>query len=179
MKIAPDGTQTLITQSVDTHFDLTNDARNSLLHGTLPNGIAFASNGDILIANFGTDRLEIMTRDGSLDAVVTMTTRMPLRRERACGLKGGPKRSRLPAHLRRGSAIGGRKPSRLAWAVDAEFRTPKQSSSATALKCLPYRRSWVMKSCPFVNRNPRAGLAAALNVLKIPFRVFSSCTTRP
>jgi gluconolactonase len=65
MKIAPDGTQTLITQSVDTHFDLTNDARNSLLHGTLPNGIAFASNGDILIANFGTDRLEIMTRDGS------------------------------------------------------------------------------------------------------------------
>jgi gluconolactonase len=42
MKIAPDGTQTLITQSVDTHFDLTNDARNSLLHGTLPNGIAFA-----------------------------------------------------------------------------------------------------------------------------------------
>jgi hypothetical protein len=103
-----------------------------------------------------------------------MTTRMPLRRERACGLKGGPKRSRLPAHLRRGSAIGGRKPSRLAWAVDAEFRAPKQSSSATALKCLPYRRSWVMKSCPFVNRNPRAGLAAALNVLKIPFRVFSS-----
>ena len=65
MKIAPDGTQTLITQSVVNHFGLTNDARNSLLHGTLPNGIAFASNGDILIANFGTDRLEIMTRDGS------------------------------------------------------------------------------------------------------------------
>ena len=29
-----------------------------------PNGLAFAANGDILIANFGTDRLEIMTRDG-------------------------------------------------------------------------------------------------------------------
>jgi sugar lactone lactonase YvrE len=32
--------------------------------GTLPNGLAFAKNGDILIANFGTDRLEVMTRAG-------------------------------------------------------------------------------------------------------------------
>jgi sugar lactone lactonase YvrE len=30
----------------------------------LPNGLAFARNGDILISNFGTDCLEIMTRDG-------------------------------------------------------------------------------------------------------------------
>lgn len=65
MRISPDGTQTLITQSVDSHFDLKHDAQSSLLTGTLPNGIAFASNGDILIANFGTDRLEIMKRDGS------------------------------------------------------------------------------------------------------------------
>ena len=33
--------------------------------GTLPNGLAFAANGDILIANFGTDLLEVMTRDGA------------------------------------------------------------------------------------------------------------------
>ena len=33
--------------------------------GTLPNGMAFARNGDFLIANFGTDCLEVMTRDGS------------------------------------------------------------------------------------------------------------------
>lgn len=32
--------------------------------GTLPNGLAFAENGDILISNFGTDRLERMARDG-------------------------------------------------------------------------------------------------------------------
>jgi sugar lactone lactonase YvrE len=32
--------------------------------GTLPNGLAFAANGDILISNFGTDCLEVMTRDG-------------------------------------------------------------------------------------------------------------------
>ena len=31
-----------------------------------------------------------------------------------------------------------------------------------------------MLTCPFVNRHPKAGFAAALNVLKIPFRVFSS-----
>lgn len=32
--------------------------------GTLPNGLAFAGNGDILISNFGTDVLEVMTREG-------------------------------------------------------------------------------------------------------------------
>ena len=32
--------------------------------GTLPNGLAFAANGDILISNFGTDVLEVMTREG-------------------------------------------------------------------------------------------------------------------
>ncbi len=31
----------------------------------MPNGLAFAANGDILISNFGTDRLEVMTRDGA------------------------------------------------------------------------------------------------------------------
>ncbi|MDO5605443.1 MAG: SMP-30/gluconolactonase/LRE family protein [Paracoccus sp. (in: a-proteobacteria)] len=65
MKIAPDGTQELIAQSVSAHFDLTGDQAKSLLHGTLPNGLAFAQNGDILISNFGTDVLEIMSRDGA------------------------------------------------------------------------------------------------------------------
>ena len=35
------------------------------LEGTLPNGLAFARNGDILISNFGTDCLELMSRDGA------------------------------------------------------------------------------------------------------------------
>lgn len=64
MKIAPDGRQTLITQSIDSHFDLEGDVKASLLTGTLPNGLAFAANGDVLISNFGTDRLEVMTRSG-------------------------------------------------------------------------------------------------------------------
>lgn len=65
MHIAADGSQRLVTQTADPHFSLEADrAVESLLTGTLPNGLAFAANGDILIANFGTDRLEIMTRSG-------------------------------------------------------------------------------------------------------------------
>ena len=65
MCIKPDGTQQLIVQTADAHFNLAGDtAAESLLTGTLPNGLAFAANGDILIANFGTDRLERMTRTG-------------------------------------------------------------------------------------------------------------------
>ena len=32
--------------------------------GTLPNGLAFDTSGNIVIANFGTDAIELMTRDG-------------------------------------------------------------------------------------------------------------------
>lgn len=64
MRIDPDGSQTLIAPKADKHFDLKADAQTSLLQGTLPNGLAFAENGDILISNFGTDALELMTRKG-------------------------------------------------------------------------------------------------------------------
>ncbi|MFG1228033.1 SMP-30/gluconolactonase/LRE family protein [Xanthobacter wiegelii] len=62
--IRPDGTQTLIAQSEATHFAAATDEETRFVSGTLPNGLAFARNGDILISNFGTDRLEVMTRDG-------------------------------------------------------------------------------------------------------------------
>jgi gluconolactonase len=65
MRIMPDGRQTLITQSRMTTFtEATNDA-SRYTEGTLPNGLAFARNGDILIANFGTDVLEVMDRNGN------------------------------------------------------------------------------------------------------------------
>ncbi len=64
MRIAADGTQTLITQQADQRFASTSDQARRFTEGTLPNGLAFAANGDILIANFGTDCLEVMTRDG-------------------------------------------------------------------------------------------------------------------
>jgi sugar lactone lactonase YvrE len=64
MKILPDGTQELITQKQSQYFDRADSDATRFLEGTLPNGLAFAENGDILISNFGTDCLEVMTRDG-------------------------------------------------------------------------------------------------------------------
>jgi len=66
MRIAPDGTQQLVAQHVDARFATgsSNDPDRYVLQGTLPNGLAFARNGDILIANFGTDAIERMTRKG-------------------------------------------------------------------------------------------------------------------
>jgi len=62
IRIAPDRSQSLICQQSDSHFDLSNSAESSLVSGTLPNGLAFAADGSVLISNFGTDRLEIMDR---------------------------------------------------------------------------------------------------------------------
>lgn len=63
VKINPDGTQKIITQSHNTTFTETANEAERFVSGTLPNGLAFARNGDILISNFGTDRLEIMNRE--------------------------------------------------------------------------------------------------------------------
>ena len=65
MRIAADGSQQLITQKLDARFDEQVDFATRFTTGTLPNGLAFARNGDILISNFGTDVLEVMTRDGT------------------------------------------------------------------------------------------------------------------
>ena len=63
-KISPDGSQKIITQSFDASFKEASDEASRFTEGTLPNGLAFTENGDILISNFGTDVLEVMTRDG-------------------------------------------------------------------------------------------------------------------
>jgi gluconolactonase len=78
VRIAPDGTQTLVVQTSDEHFDLAGDQQASLFGGTLPNGIAFAANGDLLIANFGTDRLERMTRSGETRVMLDSLDGKPL-----------------------------------------------------------------------------------------------------
>jgi gluconolactonase len=65
VRIAPDGSQQIITQRTSGHFAQANDEATRYLNGTLPNGLAFDRNGDFLISNFGTDCLEIMARDGS------------------------------------------------------------------------------------------------------------------
>jgi len=65
VRIAPDGSQQIIAQKRSGHFrDAGTDAAR-YLRGTLPNGLAFDRSGDFLIANFGTDCLEVMSRDGT------------------------------------------------------------------------------------------------------------------
>ena len=61
MRINPDGSQQLIAQTGVSNDGSTQDL---ILGKTLPNGLAFDLNGNILIANFGTDAIELMTRDG-------------------------------------------------------------------------------------------------------------------
>lgn len=58
------GSQQLIAQMHSEHFEHASSDASRYLEGTLPNGLAFARSGDILISNFGTDRLELMSRDG-------------------------------------------------------------------------------------------------------------------
>ena len=70
-RIAADGSQHFIAQRADARFATADQATAGALEakftqGTLPNGLAFARNGDILISNFGTDLLEVMTRDGEV-----------------------------------------------------------------------------------------------------------------
>lgn len=65
VRIDPDGAQQLITQASSESGGLTADnIAQRLIDGTLPNGLAFDRDGSFLISNFGTDRLERMTRDG-------------------------------------------------------------------------------------------------------------------
>src|SRR5215472_18450769 len=63
MRIDPDGRQTLIAQEVVEPAGDAGSVARYILEGTLPNGLAFDSRGDFIIANFGTDAVERMTRD--------------------------------------------------------------------------------------------------------------------
>lgn len=66
VRIDPDNTQTLVVQRDARGQTAANDLspQSLILGGTLPNGLAFDGAGNILIANFGTDAIELMTRDG-------------------------------------------------------------------------------------------------------------------
>lgn len=62
--IRPDGSQRIVTQSHRQAFAGASDDAKRFTEGTLPNGLAFDRQGNFLVSNFGTDRLELMTRDG-------------------------------------------------------------------------------------------------------------------
>ena len=68
-RIDTDGSQTFIGQRASSAFASASTASAEAFEakytqGTLPNGMAFAADGQLLIANFGTDVLEIMDRQG-------------------------------------------------------------------------------------------------------------------
>ena len=65
VRLDQNGSQAIVTQRRSAHFADAGSEATRYLHGTLPNGLAFARNGDFLISNFGTDCLELMSRDGS------------------------------------------------------------------------------------------------------------------
>lgn len=64
VRLTPDGRQEIVAQQPSGHFQNAGFETVRYLEGTLPNGLAFARNGDFLISNFGTDCLERMTKDG-------------------------------------------------------------------------------------------------------------------
>ena len=74
----PTATQQIITQQRSEHFHDADSEASRYLEGTLPNGLAFARNGDILISNFGTDRLELMTRDGASNVLADRIDGAPI-----------------------------------------------------------------------------------------------------
>nr|WP_282572290.1 SMP-30/gluconolactonase/LRE family protein [Roseomonas acroporae] len=81
MRIAPDGRQTLVLQD---HAQAEGapaagfEARYIHTRGSLPNGLAFDAAGDFLIANFGTDSLEHMRRDGTTRLLLDSIDGQPL-----------------------------------------------------------------------------------------------------
>jgi gluconolactonase len=78
MRIDPDGTQTLVAQVVDTRFAESDSVERYTMQGTLPNGLAFTPDGDFVIANFGTNAIELMTRSGESRTLYTGIDGEPL-----------------------------------------------------------------------------------------------------
>jgi gluconolactonase len=76
--IRPDGSQRLIAQVGHKGVDAGNPTSLILGGATLPNGIAMNRQGDFLIANFGTDAIEVMHRDGTSRTMYTHVEGRPL-----------------------------------------------------------------------------------------------------
>jgi sugar lactone lactonase YvrE len=78
IRIDPNEKQTVIQQKQLSSFANADSEANRYLTGTLPNGLAFARNGDFLIANFGTDCLEVMTRGGDSHVIADNIDGLPI-----------------------------------------------------------------------------------------------------
>lgn len=80
MRIDAEGGQRLILPSHEGRASASAlfDERYVQAKGSLPNGLALLGNGDILIANWGTDSLEVMTQQGSLRTLYTEIDGRPI-----------------------------------------------------------------------------------------------------
>jgi gluconolactonase len=80
MRIASDGSQQLVVprQPADTPSPTDFNTRYVQSQGSLPNGMAFLANGDFIIANWGTDSVEVMTREGQVRRLFDTIDGQPL-----------------------------------------------------------------------------------------------------
>jgi sugar lactone lactonase YvrE len=78
VKISADGSQEIIAQDFAAAFSGAVDDEARFTQGTLPNGLAFDRDGNILISNFGTDCLERMSRDGKTERVIDQIDGRPI-----------------------------------------------------------------------------------------------------
>jgi len=78
VRLGPDGAQEIVTQRRSEHFQVAGSESSRYLEGTLPNGLAFDRHGNFLISNFGTDCLELMSRDGTSRVLVDHIDGQPI-----------------------------------------------------------------------------------------------------
>jgi gluconolactonase len=75
MKITPDGNQELLLsdygKSVALDGGKSFEDRYIQSQGSLPNGICFDKSGNFIIANWGTDQIELMTKEGQITTLIT------------------------------------------------------------------------------------------------------------
>lgn len=71
--------QTLLVPSANvTSGDAEIHARYITAQGSLPNGVCFDKNGDFIIANWGTNQIERMTREGKMTTLLSKIDGQPL-----------------------------------------------------------------------------------------------------
>lgn len=82
VELRPDGSQQVVTPFVDTAYNVASpegyENRYIQAQGSLPNGLCFSKESDFIIANWGTNAIETMTRDGQLRTLYTEVDGVPL-----------------------------------------------------------------------------------------------------
>jgi gluconolactonase len=84
VKLNKNGSQKIVNPfkdtvtALDTANKIADNSRYITAAGSLPNGVCFDTNGDFIIANWGTNQIERMTRDGKMTTILTEIDGKPL-----------------------------------------------------------------------------------------------------